>query len=176
VQYSARNIEIDTEAIGTRGSLNLTPEEIESLDRNGDEGKLTVSYLFRFGDNNNHVFRPLLGGKSFDADGDAQDYDSTYVQLTYSYFREKWIFVTNVAVSQRDYDNANPVYGVKQDQDTSVVDASIFYRLPYDQGRWQVIGNLVWADSDSDIDFHDAEATRAAVLLQYNFGAMQGNK
>jgi len=50
--------------------------------------------------------------------------------------------------------------------------------VPYDQGRWQVIGNLVWADSDSDIDinFHDAEATRAAVLLQYNFGAMQGNK
>lgn len=79
-------------------------------------------------------------------------------------------------VGQRDYDNANPAYGVKQDQDTSVVDASIFYRLPYDQGRWQVIGNLVWADSDSDIDFHDAEATRAAVLLQYNFGAMQGNK
>jgi len=116
VQYSARNIEIDTEAIGTRGSLNLTPEEIESLDRNGDEGKLTVSYLFRFGDNNNYVFRPLLGGKSFDADGDAQDYDSTYVQLTYSYFREKWIFVTN----------ANPVYGVKQDQDISVCRCQYF--------------------------------------------------
>ena len=77
-----------------------------------------------------------------------------------------------MAVSQRDYDNAYPVYGVKQDQDTSVVDASIFYRLPCDRGRWQAIGNLVWAD----IDFHDAEATRAAVLLQYNFGAMQGNK
>ncbi len=56
VQLSVREIEIDTEAIGTRGSLSLilTPGEIQSLDRNGDETKLTVSYLFRFGENGNH--------------------------------------------------------------------------------------------------------------------------
>jgi len=176
VQLSVREIEIDTEAIGTRGSLGLTPGEIQSLDRNGDETKLTVSYLFRFGENRNHLFRPLLGGKSFDADGKAQEFDNTYVQLTYSYLSAKWIFVTNVGVAQLDYNNINPVYGVEQDGDTFIVDASILYSLPYDQGRWQLVGNLLWADIDSDIDFHDNQATRAVVLLQYNFGAMPGIK
>jgi len=176
VQLSVRDIEIDTEAIGTRGFLFLTPGEIQSLDRDGDETKLTISYLYRFGENRNHLFRPLLGGMSFDADGKAQEFDNTYVQLTYSYLSAKWIYVTNVAAIQRDYNNSNPVYGVEQDSDTFIVDASILYRLPYDKGRWQLIGNLLWADVDSDIDFHDNKVTRATMLLQYNFGAMPGIK
>ncbi len=113
---------------------------------------------------------------SFDADGKAQEFDNTYVQLTYSYLSAKWIFVTNVGVGQRDYNNINPVYGIEQDGDTFIVDASILYRLPYDQGRWQLVGSLFWADIDSDIDFHDNKVTRAVMLLQYNFGAMPGIK
>jgi len=173
VQLSTRKIEIDTEAIGTRGTLlGLSPQDIESLARDGDEGKVTVAYRFRFGENRNHLLRPLIGATSFDADGDAQGFDATRFQLTYSYFSAKWIFVTNVSAGQGDYDNINPVYLIKQDWDSRVVDASVFYRLPYDGGRWQVIGNVLWGEVDSDIDFHDIETTKVAVLLQYRFGAL----
>ena len=60
--------------------------------------------------------------------------------------------------------------GIENDADTAAVDATVFYRLPYADGRYQILANVLWGESDSDIDFHDVEANRMALLLQYSFG------
>jgi hypothetical protein len=78
--------------------------------------------------------------------------------------------VGNLLVGQSEYDQPNPLYGLRQDADTVALDATVLYTLPTESGRWQLTGSVFVGESDSDIEFHDNELTQLAIGFIYNFG------
>ena len=169
VTLTALDVEIDTENSGA--TQGLTAAEVRSLDREGDLVKLEVGYLFKlFG--GDHLLRPAIIATDFDADGDAMDYDGAMAKITYSWIGgDAWSFVSNLSYGERDYDNANPVFGIEQDTDIVAIDASLIYDLPFGgERRWQLVTRALYADGDSDIDFHDQEAISGSVAVLYHFG------
>jgi len=59
---------------------------------------------------------------------------------------------------------------VKTDSDVLAFDTTVFYRLPTESGRWQLVGNLLWGEDDSDVDFHDNRVFMVSVGAMYRFG------
>jgi hypothetical protein len=161
--------DINTENSGLE--LGLSQADRRSLDREGDLIKAEVGYLFKlFG--GNHLLRPSIEFNDFDADGDSQDYDGVMGKLTYSWLPDgNWGFVSNVTYGERDYDTVNPVFGIEQDTDVIVVDASLLYDLPFgDEKRWQLVTNVTYGEGDSDMDFYDSEITKISANVLYKFG------
>jgi hypothetical protein len=161
-----RDIDIESEH---SGEAECTASCQAQLVRDGDYYETRLSWLFKLG--GGHILRPLVGYRSMDAKGDAVSYDLPYVQLTYSYLGgKKFTFVSNASFGQQEYDQANPLYGIKQDSDNVLLDATLFYKLPVASQRWQLFGQISWGDIDSDINFHDNEVSVAALGLMYRFG------
>jgi hypothetical protein len=170
---SYRDVSIDTERSG-EGVLSVACDATcqDLLVRDGDQYTVDVSYLFRLGQGERprHLLRPMVRYRIDDRDGDAIAGDGYRLQLSYIYLGEGFTVASNVAVGSQSYDEANPIYGVKTDSDLFAVDTTLFYRLPTESGRWQLVGNLLWGEDDSDVDFHDNQAFMVSVGAMYRFG------
>jgi hypothetical protein len=172
-QVQFRSIDVDKDREG-QSLVNTDPmlgggvvsqSDLKLLERDADEVAVKLAYRFDLGEG--HSIRPLIAYKDRDADGDAEDFDSTRFQLTYAYQGDKTTLVTNASFGERDFDTDNPIYGKERDSDTLALDATVFYDLPYD--NWRVFGNVLWAEDDSDIDFYSSEMTRIFAGAQYKF-------
>lgn len=161
-----REIEIDNDLIGTNvGDCDLTCQT--DLKRDGDSVRIEGGWLFKLGDN--HMIRPAVRLSDYDADGDAQDRDTTTALITWTYMAPAFTLAVSGALTDTSFDNPNPVYGIKQDADGFLVDATIFYDISKN-GLWQIFGNVAYGESDSDIDFHDNEITTLTLGVYRAFG------
>jgi len=167
---SYRDIDIDVERSG-QGVLSVPCDAACQglLRRDGDQYSLDLSYRYRLAQQ--HLLRPMFRYTAHDLDGDAVSGESYRLQLSYAYFAQAFTVVSNVAFGSREHDEANPLYGIKTDSDRFAVDATLFYRLPAASGRWQLVGNALWGEDDSDVDFHDTEAFQFSLGAMYRFGA-----
>lgn len=170
---SYRDISIDTERSG-EGVLSVTCDAAcqALLVRDGDQYTVDLSYLFRLGQGQRprHLLRPMVRYRMDDRDGDAIAGDGYRLQLSYIYLGDGFTLASNAAFGAQSYDEANPIYGVKTDSDLLAVDATLFYRLPAESGRWQLVGHVLWGEDDSDVDFHDNEVTMVSLGVMYRFG------
>ena len=156
IRVSTREIDIDDEESGT--GLGLTAAEIASLDRNGDQNTLNVSYLF--GDSKTSKFLVGVSSTEADLDGDAMSYDSTSFELTWLYTPDKALkVVTNLVVGSRDYDAVHPVFGEKADMDFSAFSVTGFFPGLWGFKDWVPNALLVVGRDDSDVSFFDSEVT-----------------
>lgn len=170
---SYRDVSIDTERSGEGVASVACDAACQALlVRDGDQYTVDLSYLFRLGrgERPRHLLRPLVRYRVDDRDGDAIAGDAYRLQLSYIYLGRSFTVASNVAVGSHSYDEANPIYGVKTDSDLFAVDTTLFYHLPTESGRWQLVGSLLWAEDDSDVDFHDNEAFMVSVGAMYRFG------
>ncbi len=172
LMVSYRDLSFDSELSG-EGVTSVVCDVAcrDLLRRDGDEYTFDVSYLYRLGENRNHLLRPRLRYIANDRDGDAAGGDTYRVQLTYAYVRQGFMLTSNLAVGATSKDARNPIYGRRTDSSRLAVDTTLFYRLPAASGRWQLVGHLLWAEEDSDVRFHDSELFMATVGLMYRFGA-----
>jgi len=166
-QYSMREIDVDNELSGTDPALGLTADEIALLRRDGDNSRISLGYRWQSG---RSLWQPELTIGEDDRDGQAVSSDIESAQLTYSYFGDSWTIVGSGAFFRRDYDSANPVYDRKTDDDGYAFSASVFRRLAAGDGNWQAFLSLAYADSDSDVSFHDTTVTAANIGVAYFFG------
>ena len=164
VDWRERDIDVDT--IGA-SVVGCDADCQSSLQRDGDSIRVEGAWLYDLG--NGHFLRPALRYNEFDAEGSAQERDSTTAQLTYSYMAKDYTLALTGVIGETSYDNANPIFGEKQDADNLAIDATVFYNVSAD-GKWQIYGNAGYGESDSDIDFHDGEMSYAAVGVYYTFG------
>ncbi len=169
--FSYRDISVDTERSG-HGLVSVTCNAAcqDLLRRDGDQYAFDVSYLFRPGDGRSHLLRPMVRYTVDERDGDAIAGDSYRLQLSYIFLGERFTVASNVAFGSASQDEANPIYGVKTDADRFTVDATLFYRLPAASGRWQAVGNVFWAEEDSEVTFHDSEVLSLSIGAMYRFG------
>ena len=169
---SYRDISIDTERSGlgvTSVSCDATCQSL--LVRDGDQYHFDASYLFRLGDGQRHLVRPMVRYTTDDRDGDAISGDSYRLQLSYIFLGQGYTVASNVAYGGATQDARNPIFGRKMDATRVAVDTTLFYRLPTDSGRWQAVGSVLWGEDDSDVDFHDSEITSVSLGVMYRFGA-----
>lgn len=166
-QLQSREIELDTEASGTDPVLGLSADEILLLRRDGTDSRATLGYRW---ENGRHTWQPEFTFTTADRDGDAIAAEATALQLSYGYRGDTWTLAAAASVFQREHDEANPVYGLKTDADGYAISLSAFRKLDLGSGDWRAFANVIHAENDSDIDFHDASAFAASIGLAYFFG------
>lgn len=167
--FSYRDVSIDTENSG-RGVRTVACNAAcrDLLRRDGDQYTFDVSYLYRFG--NRHLFRPQFRYRMDDRDGAAISSDYYALQLSHVFLGQGYTLASNVVYGQRDFDERNPIFGRKTDEDRIALDMTLLYRLPFGGGRWQAVGSATWGKDDSDVRFHDSELFNFSVGAMYRFG------
>ena len=160
LQYTYRKIDVNNESSGN--FLGLTRAEKNLLERDGDRHIGEVVYRFRLG--KNHTLNPAFIYSYNDLDGDAMKNDAYDFQLTYGYRGDTFTFTGNASIGWADYDDKNPIYDKKQDDDRYGIQGSLYYKNPWD---WGLFGSnpmnffvgAAFVKTDSNIDFYDQEAT-----------------
>lgn len=159
LQYTYRKVDVHSEESGE--FLGLSANDRGLLERDGDRHIGDVLYRFRFA--KRHVLTPEFIFAKDDLDGDAMANDTYDFQLTYGYFGNPFVLTLNGYIGRSDYDERNPIYDKKQEDDRYGVGANLFYRNPWD---WKLFGsnpmsfyiNAAYVNIDSNIDFYDQEA------------------
>lgn len=162
---TVRTVEIDTERSGA--SLDLTSEERDLLARDGDSVKAELLYTWLI--NDRHLLVPAVDVGAYDADGDAISRTGAGLQLTHAYRQGRYRLVSNLALRQTSFDEANPVFDEKQDETEVVASVTGFYGNLFNQPGLAGMATLLHAKRDSKITFYDAEATVATLGVLYNF-------
>lgn len=158
LQYTYRKIDISSEKSGN--FLGLTGAEKNLLERDGDRHIGEVVYRFRFA--KKHTLNPAFIYTYDDRDGDAMKNNAYDFQLTYGYLGDTFAFTGNAFIGWADYDDQNPIYDRKQDDDRYGIQGALYYKNPWD---WRLFGsnpmsffvNAAYAETDSNIDFYDQE-------------------
>ena len=170
--FSYRDISIDSERSGegvTSVACDATCQDL--LRRDGDQYQFDVSYLYRLGEGQRHLVRPMVRYTVDDRDGEAISSDGYRLQLSYIFLGQGYSVASNIAYGSSSHDARNPIFGVKTDSDRFVVDTTLFYRLPTESGRWQAVGSVLWGEDDSEVAFHDSELFMINAGVMYRFGA-----
>jgi hypothetical protein len=159
VRYTYRKIDISSEKSGD--FLGLNSAEKSRLKRDGDRHKGEVAYRFNFA--KRHTLAPAFIYTNDDRDGDAMKSDSYDFQLIYAYLGDTFSFTGNAFIGWADYDDKNPIYDKKQDDDRYAIQGTLYYKNPW---SWSLFGsdpmnffvNAAFAETNSNIDFYDQEA------------------
>ncbi len=159
LQYTYRKIDISSEKSGE--FLGLTSSQRRRLKRDGDRHVGEVVYRFRFA--KKHTLNPAFIYTYDDRDGDAMKNDAYDFQLTYGYNGDTFKFTGNASIGWADYDDKNPIYDKKQDDDRYGIQGTLYYENPW---SWSLFGsdpmnffvNAAFAETNSNIDFYDQEA------------------
>jgi hypothetical protein len=165
VALTVRQVEIDEERSGA--SLPLNAAERALLRRDGDAARVELLYTWSL--NPRHLLIPAVDMGVYDADGEAVAREGAGVQLTHVFQQGRLRLVSNVAFRRAEFEEENPVFGRKQDEDERVFSVTGFYGNLFDQPNLSGMASVLVAERDSDIGFYDAEATVASVGLFYKF-------
>lgn len=169
--FSYRDVSIDTERSGEGASVACDAACRDLLRRDGDQYHFDASYLFRLGQGQRHLVRPMLRYTIDDRDGEAISGDSYRLQLSHVFLGQGYTVASNIAYGSSSMDARNPIFGARTDTDGVVVDTTLFYRLPFESGRWQAVGSVLWGEGDSNVAFHDTELFMITAGVMYRFGA-----
>lgn len=165
IQMSFRDVDLDLDLNGA--SQGLTSAQLQSLRRDGDQTTFKVRYLWKLNDKN--VLRLEGGFRDNDREGAAVSSDTKWGEVFYSHFGKKWIFAGSVQAGSREYDEVNPVFGVKTDGNVLLANATLLYKLKTASERWSLLGMVAYADEDNDVQFHDNTITMVMAGAQYRF-------
>lgn len=170
--FSYRDISVDTEASGQGvRSVACSAACRDLLRRDGTRYTFEASYLYRLGGGTpRHLLRPEVSYAVDDRDGAAISSDAWRLQLSHVFLGQGYTVASNVFYGQSSYDEPNPIFGRKTDSERLALDTTLFYRLPFGDGRWQAVGSVTWGRDDSDVQFHDSELLNVSVGAMYRFG------
>jgi hypothetical protein len=169
---SWRDVSIDTERSG-EGVVSVACDADcqRLLRRDGDQYHFDAAYLFVLDQGGRHLLRPRLRYTIDDRDGDAMSSDAYRLQVSYVFRSQAFSVASNIAYGSSRYDARNPIFDARIDADGVVVDSTLFYPLPFQSGRWQAVGSVLWGRSSSDVAFHDNNLFMVTVGTMYRFGS-----
>lgn len=170
-QFTWRDIAINEEQSGRTqliGNGDLSAEQANSLDRNGDAytGKLTRPFFFQ---KMRHMLIPTLEYSRYDLDGEAMAFDRYGMLLSYVFNAGKFNLITNLYYTRSDFDEENPIYDKTQEDDVLGASLTAFYKKFLGVPQMNLVGSVASYDSDSNINFYDTKITIASVSVLYRF-------
>ncbi|PMN51564.1 hypothetical protein BCT31_16910 [Vibrio lentus] len=160
--------DVDDELSGTQDKLGLTDEEVGLLDRERTYVYAKAGYPFIL-PNQAGVFVPSMVYFNSDAEGGALSFDSYGIELNYAKRIGRHGFVVTLDASDRQYDEANPIYGKAREENE--YGAFLAYEFGGLMGYedWSFITLLGLRTIDSNIDFYNSEQVLASVGVDYQF-------
>ncbi|MFA0549679.1 hypothetical protein BCT35_13475 [Vibrio lentus] len=160
--------DVDDELSGTQDKLGLTDEEVGLLDRERTYVYAKAGYPFIL-PNQAGVFVPSMVYFNSDAEGGALSFDSYGIELNYAKRIGRHGFVVTLDASDRQYDEANPIYGKAREENE--YGAFLAYEFGGLMGYedWSFITLLGLRTIDSNIDFYNSEQVLASVGVDYKF-------
>ncbi|OBT22669.1 hypothetical protein A9266_11360 [Vibrio tasmaniensis] len=160
--------DVDDELSGTQDKLGLTDEEVALLDRERTYVYAKAGYPFIL-PNQAGVFVPSMVYFNSDAEGGALSFDSYGIELNYAKRIGRHGFVVTLDASDRQYDEANPIYGKAREENE--YGAFLAYEFGGLMGYedWSFITLLGLRTIDSNIDFYNSEQVLASVGVDYKF-------
>jgi hypothetical protein len=171
LEFTWRSIDLDDERSGRTQLLPggaLTLAEAGLLDRDGDSYEVEVLYPFRF-QQDKHILAPALAYTRFDLDGDAMANDRYQGQLTYYYTGNMFDVAANLLYAFADYDETNPIYQEKREDDTYGGSLALFYKNLFDVQKLSLVGTIAGFKSDANIDFYDTSVSLFTLSVLYRF-------
>jgi hypothetical protein len=169
---SYRDVSIDTERSGEGVTSVACDADCQRLlRRDGDQYNFDAAYLFVLDQAGRHLLRPRVRYTIDDRDGDAMSSDAYRLQLSYVFRSQAFSVASNIAYGSSRYDARNPIFDSRIDADGVVVDSTLFYPLPFQSGRWQAVGSVLWGRSSSDVAFHDNNLFMVTLGTMYRFGS-----
>lgn len=169
VELSHRRIELDDEESGDtlfdQGAISAADQE--ALNREGDHSSISLSYRLVL-DQGQFVV-PEINYHVYDLDGEAMAKDQYGTALSYFFNTPQFSVVTSVFYSHFEHDEQNPIYGITEEGDSfggSLVGS--FHNI----FGWQDvsgIASVAYAESDSDINFYDADVLSGSLGILYRF-------
>jgi hypothetical protein len=166
LKVQSREVELDEERSGE--SLGLSGAERALLDREGDKVRVEVGYLFNLDDGNN-VIRPSVAFIDNDLDGDAMSQDGYEVAVSYLHKGDGFTWANNLAYTQLDGDEENPIFDEVHDSDQIVFASQMFFPGLFGLENWEPNIAVMYGDLDSDIDFNDASGWLINVAIGRRF-------
>ena len=162
---SARAVDIDVERSGE--SLGLDEAERGLLDRSGKAVRAEVLYTWVIG--GGHAIVPALSFGAYDADGEAMTRQGGAIQITHAYTAGRLRIISNFAFRQTKYDEENPVFDEKQDENEFIISVAGIYGQFMGVEKLALTTGLSYAERDSKITFYDSEAMAASMGVIYSF-------
>ncbi|MEZ9651180.1 DUF2860 family protein [Vibrio lentus] len=160
--------DVDDELSATQDKLGLTDEEVGLLDRERTYVYAKAGYPFIL-PNQAGVFVPSMVYFNSDAEGGALSFDSYGIELNYAKRIGRHGFVVTLDASDRQYDEANPIYGKAREENE--YGAFLAYEFGGLMGYedWLFITLLGLRTIDSNIDFYNSEQVLASFGVDYKF-------
>jgi len=166
VEYGFRSIKIDEELSG-RTQLGLSDAEAELLDREGKHHKIEVLHPFRVAEG--QTLTPSVTVGRLDLDGDAMANDYWSLQITHTFRLPRWHVLSNIVAGRSKYDERNPVFGKKREDDRYGITVTGFYPEPFGLTGWNGLVSIGGLEQESNISFYDKQAVLANVGGIYRF-------
>jgi hypothetical protein len=171
LEFTWRSIDLDDERSGRTQLVpggTLTSAEAGLMNRNGDSYEIEVLYPFRF-EQDKHILAPALAYTRFNLDGDAMANDRYQAQVTYVYTGDVFDVAANLLYAFADYDETNPIYQEKREDDTYGGSLALFYKNLFDVQKLSLVGTIAGFKSDANIDFYDASISLFTLSFLYRF-------
>ena len=154
VMIETREIDLDDEDSGN-SIARLTAADRKLLEREGDVNRISLGYVFEL--NDRHSLRPAITYVDHDLDGDAMSRDGVVGKLGYGYRGDSFNLNVVGKYGQFDGDKTNPIFDDVNDIDTYSLGASVQFPGLFGLDKWVPNASAIYAESDSDIDFNDAQ-------------------
>jgi len=165
-QYDLRGVNIDEKSGST---LDLSPEEMSLLNRNGTMHRLKTSYLKRVG--KEHIIIPALIFSYTNTKGEAKRGYGIRLEASHAYTKKRITIASNIEGGLRKYKASNPIYDKKQTNVEFGFTESVFYRLNNNPKAVLLLnGSLTYLSSQSNIDFHSQSGFLVQLGLVFRFG------
>lgn len=165
--YSYGELSYDHDQAGQSLGLRLTPHELKQLQRDERYQHTELSLTFPVSDN--LYLTPGASHIQVNAKGDANSRTSTSLNLTIAYLKNNFELFAHGYFKTAEYDEPNPVFRKKREDDSSGITTGISYLKPF---NWENIKlDLIVGQSqrDSNIHFFDSNEEFLATGITYEF-------
>ncbi|MEC7941485.1 MAG: DUF2860 family protein [Pseudomonadota bacterium] len=157
--------DVDDELSGTQ---SLSSQEAALLDRERAYLYAKAGYRFIL-PNQAGLLVPSMVYFNSDAEGGALSFDSYGIELNYAKRIGRHGFVVTLDVKDRQYDEANPIYGKTREENECGAFLAYEFSGLLGYKDWSFITLLGLRTIDSNIDFYNSEQVLASVGIDYKF-------
>ncbi|MGR5206817.1 DUF2860 domain-containing protein [Vibrio sp. PNB23_22_7] len=161
--FAVKEVENEQSAKG----LKLSEQQRVLLARDNSSFYLKGSYQLHL--DSMSLLRPSVTITKTNADGDAFSASALGAEMSYFKVFNQHRFALTAKYTNRDYDETNPIYGVKRENS----EAGVFFAYEQvdfmDWNDWSLVALAGFNNNDSNIDFYDIQESLISVGMNYRF-------
>lgn len=166
LKIEGRTIELDEERSGD--SQDLSTEERDLLDREGDTRSIELGYLFVF-DQGANVARPSLTYIDRDLDGRAMAQEGYEFTFTWLHTNPSVTWTSNFSYTLWEGDERNPLFGRRNDASSYSIASQVFFKGLLGMEHWQPNIAVLYSSTEGDIEFNDSAGWLVSLAIGRTF-------